>query len=36
MLAGAWGMIHAAADQLPESAEEILSALAAQGQRSLW
>jgi uncharacterized protein (DUF1786 family) len=36
MLAGAWGMIRAAADLLPESAEDIQAALTAQGQRSLW
>jgi uncharacterized protein (DUF1786 family) len=36
MLAGAWGMVRAAADLLPAWADEILAALASDEDRSLW
>ena len=36
MLAGAWGMIRAAADLLPDWTDEVVEALMAEKDRSLW
>lgn len=36
MLAGAWGMIRAAADLLPDWTDEVIEALMAEKDRSLW
>lgn len=36
MLAGAWGMVRAAADLLPDWTDEVVEALMAEKDRSLW